>query len=115
MASLSHLRRHACLSTAAAHVAPMPMRPMLVNSCKMLNVPYARKPACKSSRRPRAPPPMSASSTPEAPAQPEGTERVGEDAAVFELSQQKLQSWAVFGVLLTSVLGLLYALWIRPM
>lgn len=32
----------------------------------------------------------------------------GEDAAVFDLSQQSLRSWAIFGVLLTGVAALLY-------
>jgi hypothetical protein len=34
---------------------------------------------------------------------------VGEDAAAFDWGQQSLKSWAIFGVLLTGVLGALYA------
>jgi hypothetical protein len=33
---------------------------------------------------------------------------VGEDAAVFDPSQQSLRSWGLFAGLLTGVLGLLY-------
>lgn len=36
------------------------------------------------------------------------TELVGEDAAAFDLSKQSLQSWGIFGVLLTTVLGAMY-------
>lgn len=39
---------------------------------------------------------------------------VGEDAAAFDWGKQSLKSWAVFGALLTFVLGALYAVWIRP-
>lgn len=35
-------------------------------------------------------------------------QRVGEDAAAFDLSKQSLKSWGVFGVLLTGVLGAMY-------
>lgn len=42
-----------------------------------------------------------------APAGPAGA-LVGEDAAVFDLSQQSLQSWAIFGGLLAGVSVLLY-------
>ena len=35
-------------------------------------------------------------------------ELVGEDAAVFDPSQQSLRSWGLFAGLLTGVLGLLY-------
>ena len=38
----------------------------------------------------------------------------GEDAAVFDLSQQSLRSWGLFAVLLTGVSALLYAVWIAP-
>lgn len=41
-------------------------------------------------------------------------QRVGEDAAAFDLSKQSLKSWGVFGVLLTGVLGAMYMVWIRP-
>jgi hypothetical protein len=34
---------------------------------------------------------------------------VGEDAAAFDWGQQSLRSWGIFGVLLTGVLGALYA------
>mmetsp|Transcript_10757 Transcript_10757/g.16662 ORF Transcript_10757/g.16662 Transcript_10757/m.16662 type:complete len:361 (-) Transcript_10757:215-1297(-) len=48
------------------------------------------------------------------PAQADPTqELVGEDAAVFEFSNQKIQSWGIFSVLVTSVLGLLYVTWIK--
>ena len=33
---------------------------------------------------------------------------MGEDAALFDPSQQSLRSWGFFGVLLTGVLALLY-------
>lgn len=33
---------------------------------------------------------------------------VGEDAAAFDLSQQSLRSWGLFGVLLTTVLAAMY-------
>lgn len=39
---------------------------------------------------------------------------IGEDAAAFSLSKQKLTSWALFSAILAVVLGLLYAIWIRP-
>ncbi|KIY96313.1 hypothetical protein MNEG_11647 [Monoraphidium neglectum] len=39
---------------------------------------------------------------------------VGEDAAAFDWGQQSLRSWGIFGVLLTGVLGALYAVWIQP-
>ena len=40
--------------------------------------------------------------------QPEQPALVGEDAAVFDLSKQSLQSWVLFGALLTGVSALLY-------
>ncbi len=40
--------------------------------------------------------------------QPEQPALVGEDAAVFDLSQQSLRSWVIFGALLTGVLAMLY-------
>lgn len=39
---------------------------------------------------------------------------MGEDAAAFDLSQQSLNSWALFFVLLTGVSGVLYAVWVAP-
>lgn len=39
---------------------------------------------------------------------------IGEDAAAFDLGSQKAKSWVLFFVLLTSVLGGIYALWIDP-
>lgn len=50
-----------------------------------------------------APPPP-----PRQPEQPEQQALVGEDAAVFDLSQQSLRSWVLFGALLTGVLAMLY-------
>lgn len=41
-------------------------------------------------------------------------ELVGEDAAAFDVSQQSLQSWGLFFFLLTSVLGALYLVWVKP-
>eukprot|EP00879_Flechtneria_rotunda_P002691 GHRR01002897.1.p1 GENE.GHRR01002897.1~~GHRR01002897.1.p1 ORF type:complete len:366 (+),score=54.74 GHRR01002897.1:444-1541(+) len=41
-------------------------------------------------------------------------ELIGEDAAAFDLSKQSLKSWGVFSVLLTTVLGAMYLVWIRP-
>lgn len=45
---------------------------------------------------------------PRQPEQPEQQALVGEDAAVFDLSQQSLRSWVLFGALLTGVLAMLY-------
>jgi hypothetical protein len=39
---------------------------------------------------------------------------VGEDAAAFDLNKQSLKSWGIFGVLLTSVLGAMYVVSIKP-
>ncbi|KAL4423637.1 hypothetical protein ABPG77_009224 [Micractinium sp. CCAP 211/92] len=39
---------------------------------------------------------------------------VGEDAAVFDPSQQSLKSWGLFVALLTGVSALLYPVWIAP-
>lgn len=39
---------------------------------------------------------------------------IGEDAAAFSLEQQSIKSWAVFVVLLSTVLAALYAVWIQP-
>lgn len=39
---------------------------------------------------------------------------VGEDAAVFELSKQKLSSWVSFSVILGVVLAILNYIWIDP-
>jgi len=46
--------------------------------------------------------------------QPTTSELVGEDAAAFDWSKQSLKSWGIFGVLLTVVIGALYAIWVRP-
>lgn len=40
--------------------------------------------------------------------QQQGQQLVGEDAAAFDLSQQSLRSWGIFGVLLTTVLAAMY-------
>jgi zeta-carotene isomerase len=47
-------------------------------------------------------------------AAPPPQQLVGEDAAAFDWSKQSLKSWAVFGALLTLVMGALYAVWVRP-
>ncbi len=39
-------------------------------------------------------------------------ELIGEDAATFDLSQQKLSSWLNFGVAVSGVLGVLYYVWL---
>lgn len=39
---------------------------------------------------------------------------VGEDAAVFEISRQKVSSWIYFSLILGVVLGILYVAWIDP-
>lgn len=39
---------------------------------------------------------------------------VGEDAASFDFSKQSLQSWGIFVALLSTVLGAMYLVWIRP-
>lgn len=39
---------------------------------------------------------------------------MAEDAATFDLGQQRAQSWALFVGLLTGVLAMLYAVWISP-
>ncbi|GIL43940.1 hypothetical protein Vafri_1525 [Volvox africanus] len=39
---------------------------------------------------------------------------IGEDAAVFDIEKQNIKSWALFTVLLSTVLGALYLVWIQP-
>lgn len=39
---------------------------------------------------------------------------VGEDAAVFQVSEQKLSSWIKFTAVLIVVLGILYVIWLSP-
>mmetsp|Transcript_7320 Transcript_7320/g.17591 ORF Transcript_7320/g.17591 Transcript_7320/m.17591 type:complete len:373 (+) Transcript_7320:87-1205(+) len=42
------------------------------------------------------------------------TELVGEDSAAFDLQKQTLQAWGLFFLLLSTVLGGLYEVWIQP-
>ena len=44
----------------------------------------------------------------------EETSLIGEDAAVFDISEQKLTSWVKFLAVLTVVLGILYFIWLSP-
>ncbi|GMH33703.1 hypothetical protein BSKO_01537 [Bryopsis sp. KO-2023] len=44
----------------------------------------------------------------------EATDLVGEDAAYFDLQEQKLISWSIFSALLAGALGVLYLVWISP-
>jgi zeta-carotene isomerase len=39
---------------------------------------------------------------------------IGEDAAAFSFEQQSIRSWAIFGVLVSLVMGGLYLAWISP-
>lgn len=55
--------------------------------------------------------PLRSTSPPELQA---GETIAGEDAAAFSLEQQKPESWGLFAVLVTIVLGSLYAVWIAP-
>lgn len=80
--------------------------------CRVAQGPWLQQPTqrstgvCRAAQREQPPPPQ------EGPAQPPAL--VGEDAAVFEPSQQSLRSWAIFSVLLTAVLAALYPVWIAP-
>jgi zeta-carotene isomerase len=39
---------------------------------------------------------------------------IGEDAAAFSFERQSVKSWALFGALVSLVMGALYLVWIRP-
>lgn len=94
---------------------PVPSRPVhIATSCTHTGLP---PPAAISAR------PSSAGARAVCRAQaPEAAEAldqqqqqlIGEDAAAFDWGRQSLKSWAIFGVLLTGVLGALYVVWIRP-
>lgn len=43
-----------------------------------------------------------------------GTELVGEDAGVFDVTTQKTSSWLAFTAILGVVLAILYVIWIDP-
>jgi zeta-carotene isomerase len=83
-----------------------------------------RAPLVPFGRRPRSsPPPPRATDSDDAPATPALATAtttattpplVGEDAAAFSFAQQSLKSWALFGVLVSIVMGALYLVWIRP-
>jgi len=75
------------------------------NTCS--NIPFQKKQSLLSPQR--QPSPLKVKADLESQPLP----LVGEDAAVFELSEQKLKSWGIFGVLLTTVLGALYFFWIN--
>lgn len=56
------------------------------------------------------------STSADSPQQPgeAGSTTVGEDAAVFDLSQQSATSWGIFLAILGAVTALMYASWVAP-
>ncbi|PNW69789.1 hypothetical protein CHLRE_19g750247v5 [Chlamydomonas reinhardtii] len=91
-------RRHARLSAA-----PVPGRLNLSHAVTLVKETAEQRAsiACRAAQQDEAPP---------APA----PTLVGEDSAAFDLAKQSPKSWALFVVLLSTVLGALYVVWIQP-
>ena len=95
--------RTASRRQAAPAGTPGPRLQPAVLQLRLAGVPWQRQEAgARPARCNAAPQPDSGERAAAA------AELVGEDAAVFDPSQQSLRSWGLFAGLLTSVLGLLY-------
>ncbi|KAG2490010.1 hypothetical protein HYH03_011475 [Edaphochlamys debaryana] len=96
-------------STAECRRSVLP-RPTLASNPSLVNWAAAKAPCRPTSSRVVA----RASSETDASTSASTAPLVGEDSAAFDLSKQSLQSWGLFTVLLSTVLGALYLVWIQP-